>query len=520
MEDPLRRQARAAPDAPALEWRDGSWRYGELDAAADRVARGLAPLSRETAEAGRTPVVAAFLPATPAGVAALHGVPRAGAALAPLHLGWTDPELAFCLARLRPAAVLATEETEAAAARTAAGVAVLRLEEAATDGPGGEAGGKGTLEGRYGALEPHGEERDARERRLAHPHRRPGTRRSAGLHSILATSGSSGRPKLVMLSPANHLASARAAIRRLALGPGDRWLASLPFAHVGGLALALRAAVAGCALVLRERFDPEEWNHLFETGAATHASLVPTMLRRLLAARSGRPAPPGARCLLLGGAPTDPALLEEALDLGWPLALTYGLTEAASQVATAPPELVRRKPGTAGPPLEGLRLRLSPEGEIRVRGPVVTAGYWDEPAEERLAEGWLRTGDLGRVDPEGHLWVAGRTDSRIVTGGVNVDPAEVEAVLLSHPAVREAVVVGVPDPEWGERVAAAVEPAAPDAVEGPALEALCRERLAGPKRPRRWTFLEKLPRTATGKPDREAVRRLFQTGRPEAGRGA
>lgn len=506
--DPVRVRAREAPGAAAVEWSDGSWSYAELDAAADRLAAALRPRVAAAArhapsgpgeagpgdapgEAGagegdagvapKPPVVAAFLPPTPEAVATIHGVPRAGAALAPLHADWTESELAAVLSRLRPAVLLPAAEAG-----------------------GGAESPLGAGRAGLGAVGPaHAREAEGG------PTAAPGG--PATIHTVVATSGSSGRPRLVALTAGNHLASARAAIRRLGLGPGDRWLASLSFAHVGGLAMALRAPVAGSSLVLRGRFEADAWSKVFDEGGITHASLVPTMLRRILARRGDRRAPRSLACLLLGGAAADPALLEEALDRGWPVALTYGLTEAASQVATAPPERVRRKPGTVGPPVPGTELRVE-EGEILVRGPTVMAGYWDERADN-LVDGWLRTGDLGRLDGEGDLWVVGRRSARIVTGGVNVDPFEVEAVLATHPGVRDAVVVGVRDPDWGERVVAAVEPASPAGRPDElarALEALCRGRLAGAKRPKGIRVLDRLPRTPTGKADRDAVRRRLE----------
>jgi O-succinylbenzoic acid--CoA ligase len=250
-----------------------------------------------------------------------------------------------------------------------------------------------------------------------------------------------------------------------------------------------------------------------------------------------------------------------ALERGWPLHPTYGLTEAASQVATATPDEVRERPGTVGRPLDGVEVRIR-EGEIQVRGPTVAAGYLGraraagavvregrtiprqgEPALEPVpgrapsagdedggdegggapgqpplvdSDGWLATGDAGELDDEGFLRVTGRLSARIVTGGVTVDPAEVERVLRSHPEVRDACVVGMPDEEWGERVVAAValDPDAPEADRGPPLDEAALavwfgDRLAPPKRPRLVRFVEKLPRNASGKVDRPAVRALF-----------
>ena len=212
--------------------------------------------------------------------------------------------------------------------------------------------------------------------------------------------------------------------------------------------------------------------------------------------------PDSLRCLLIGGAHAKTELLEEALALGLPLALTYGLTEATSQVATAPPGLVASKPGTVGRPLPGVDLRISGTGEILVRGPTVAPGLEAE-------DGWLHTGDLGHVDGEGDLWVTGRLIHRIISGGVNVDPAEVEAVLRTHPGLEEVAVVGVPDPKWGERVVAALVPDGKTEDLPHQLDRIAKAVLSPAKRPRDYRFLEALPRNVNGKVDRARIRSLF-----------
>jgi O-succinylbenzoic acid--CoA ligase len=204
------------------------------------------------------------------------------------------------------------------------------------------------------------------------------------------------------------------------------------------------------------------------------------------------------------------------LDLRYPISLTYGLTEAASQVCTAPPALVREKPGTVGWPLKGVEVRIDEaSGEILVRGPTVSAGYAGGDAPMADGRGWLATGDVGHVDGDGHLWVMGRLSDRIVTGGINVDPAEVAARLALDPAVEEVVVVGVPDEEWGQLVAAVVVPRG----QGPAPEPEeLMERwnatLSSSMKPRLVRLVAELPRNASGKVDRPAVRALFGAATP------
>ncbi len=223
----------------------------------------------------------------------------------------------------------------------------------------------------------------------------------------------------------------------------------------------------------------------------TLASLVATTLARLLDAGLEQPA--ALRCALTGGGPVPPALRERALQAGVPVALTYGLTETASQATTLPAAALDDPAHTAGPPLFCTRLRIAADGEIMLAGPTVARSA-------ELHDGWLATGDLGRLDERGWLQVLGRKADTIVTGGENVAPAEVEAVLEAHPQVLEAGVVGRPHEEWGEMVAAWIVAAPGAAVDWDDLVAHCRAHLAPYKIPKEFDRSgEPLPRTASGK---------------------
>ncbi|HSL83096.1 MAG TPA: AMP-binding protein, partial [Thermoanaerobaculia bacterium] len=321
----------------------------------------------------------------------------------------------------------------------------------------------------------------------------------------------------------NHLASAAASAFNLGVRPDDDWLCPLPLAHGGGLAVLLRSLLYGTAVTLLDGFDPAAVAERLRSGAVTHASLVPTKLRRLLEAAPGDEPPssqtsPRLRAVLLGGGPVEPDLVARALVRGLPVLGTYGMTETASQVATVPPEAAAWKPGAAGPPLPGAEIEVRTEagepaapgetGEIHVRGPMVSAAAAEASG---AAGGWLATGDLGRLDGDGFLWVEGRRDAEVVPGGENVSAREVEAVLRKHPAVADCAVVGLPDPEWGQVVAAAVVPRGPEAP--PAADALaahCRKRLAPFKVPKRWHIVDELPRTPSGKPAAAEIRRLLE----------
>jgi o-succinylbenzoate---CoA ligase len=312
---------------------------------------------------------------------------------------------------------------------------------------------------------------------------------------VVHTSGTSGPGKPVELTYGNWLWSALGSGVALGVDRNERWLCALPLAHVGGLSILLRSAIYGTTAVVHERFDTARvLTELMDGAGPTLVSLVPTTLARLLDA--GLEHPPHLRCALVGGGPVPPALATRAREAGVPVAQTYGLTEAASQVTTA-------RPGDpqpdAGPPLFCTRVDIADSGEIIVRGPTVAP-------RAAAPDGWLATGDLGTLDAEGRLTVTGRLADTIVTGGENVSPAEVEAVLEQHPAVAEALVFGRPDPEWGEAVVARVVLAGGAETSPDALRRHCAGQLANFKIPKEISFAAVLPRTPTGKLLRRDVR--------------
>jgi len=334
---------------------------------------------------------------------------------------------------------------------------------------------------------------------------------ASGAQVILWTSGTSGVPRGVALSFDNLCASTAAVGDRLGSSVDDVWLASLSIAHVGGLALVTRAFMTGGAVFAAGAFDVELASQLIDGRQLTHVSLVPTQLLRLLDHRAAGP-PPSFRCALIGGAHAPTDLVARALDAGWPISLTYGMTEMSSQVATSPPAHVRAKPGALGKPLEGVELKIDGGGEILLRGRTRAIGYVGGDEAIADADGWYHTGDLGYVDDDGDLWVTGRRIDRIVSGGVTVDALEVEEALRAHPAVADACVTGVSDAEWGEVVGACVVPVG-DEFDLDAVEESLRERLSAAKRPRLWWIENELPLNANGKVDRARVRALLELGR-------
>ena len=315
------------------------------------------------------------------------------------------------------------------------------------------------------------------------------------VHCRVMTSGTSGRPRPIELTYGNHLWSAVGSAFNLGVDPSDRWLCCLPLYHVSGLEIVMRSVIYGTRAVVHDGFAVESVAEALERDGVTLMSVVTTQLTRLLEAGVDLSWP---RAILVGGGPVPLEVLEEAIGRDAAVVQTYGLTETASQVTTLAPEEARRKLGSAGRPLLTTHLRIQ-DGEILVQGPVVAPGCADE-------DGWLHTGDLGRIDDEGFLYVEDRLGDLIVSGGENVVPAEVEEVLLRHPDVADAAAVGRADAEWQEAVEAVVV-LRDGAAAGPAeLRRHCAESLAGYKVPKRFEFVSELPRTDSGKLLRQALR--------------
>lgn len=330
------------------------------------------------------------------------------------------------------------------------------------------------------------------------------------IHVIVATSGSTGAPKGVMLSGKNIEAAVLASRKRLPLAPGDLWLACLPMLHIGGVSILHRCVEAGATALVHEGFDERKvWDDI-RYGNVTHVSLVPSMLARLLDVAG--PPPLGLRHVLIGGAALSEALAERALAAGWPIAVSYGMSETGSQAATLP-ELPRGwRLGEVGHPLDGFAVR--PVEEVKgiarfcVKGPAVMAGYLNPELlpGDGLDDGWFLTNDLGRIEDDGSLTVLGRADDVIVTSGEKVHPLVVEAVLGRLEGIAEVAAVGRPDAVWGEVVVAVVAGnVPPDEV-----QAYANSHLSGPYRPREIRRIDALPRNAMGKIDRPALKKWIK----------
>jgi o-succinylbenzoate---CoA ligase len=303
--------------------------------------------------------------------------------------------------------------------------------------------------------------------------------------TVMHTSGTTSEPKRVELTYGNWMANAQGSAAALGVDPDERWLCAMPLTHVGGLSILIRSLIYATTAVLHRGFDTEAVlaELMSPERRITMVSLVPTMLARLLDA--GLTRPPTLRWALVGGGPIDPSLLQRAARAGVAVAPTYGMTETCSQAFTF------------GLPLHGVDA-ITSKGELLVRGPMVAPGSLSD-------DGWLHTGDLAEFDGDG-LRIVGRKSNTIITGGENVAPEEVEAVLLSHPDVADAAVVGRADPEWGEAVVGLVVLRNGGALDAEAMRSFCRERLAGFKVPKALEIVDGLPRTSSGKLLRRELR--------------
>ena len=320
--------------------------------------------------------------------------------------------------------------------------------------------------------------------------------------AIVLTSGTTGEPRAAVLSRGALIASAAASAANLGWQDDDGWLLAMPIARVGGLSVLTRCLIARRAVVLASGFDAAQLPAFVGRHPVTLASLVPTMLARVLDAHPQWTPPAHLRAVLIGGAAAPAKLLERAARRRVPIVITYGCTETCSQVVATPYELrFEAARCGAGRPLPGAEVRVT-GGHIEVRGPMRMAGYAGEPPLDPQA--WFDTGDLGEFDTDGFLHVKARAGDLIISGGANVYPAEVEQALEAFPGITAAGVFGVADETWGEIVAATIvidgEP-----IDERELAAFLRARLSPQKLPRRICEVPALPHTAAGKLDRAAL---------------
>ncbi|MCY4073579.1 MAG: o-succinylbenzoate--CoA ligase [Chloroflexi bacterium] len=486
--DWLSARLRTTPQKAFLHVEAETYSFADMD----RLARATAAFIKGRAHVGAGDHVALFMRNGPASVLSLLALMRLGAVIVPLNTRLTAEELEWQIKNSGCTLLICERDGEAIARAVADAVLVF---------PG--------LANLAAA-----DDADA-----------PDAPRDIDLNrdfAIIHTSGTSGRPKAAILTYNNIFQSALGSAFRLGLLPDDHWLCILPTYHVGGLSIILRSLIYGTAVELSpmKRFDVDAVNRLLTERPISLISLVPTMLSRLLDAKKG-PWNPRFRLVLLGGEATPVELVSRCLAERIPIAPSYGLSEAASQVATAAPDLMVAKPQSVGKPLLFTELRVLDErgdnaapgkpGEIIVKGPQVMRGYYNDSAatERSLRAGWLYTGDIGSLDHDGDLVVLQRREDLILSGGENIYPAEVEKALREHPAIEEAVAVGLEDAKWGQRVAAAIQLRDGRDLSEDAIFAFARSMLASYKIPREIRFISAFPRTSSGKIQRREVRKLF-----------
>jgi acyl-CoA synthetase (AMP-forming)/AMP-acid ligase II len=339
---------------------------------------------------------------------------------------------------------------------------------------------------------------------------------------VLFTSGTTSRPKAVELSHNNLTSYVTGTVEFASAAPDDAALVCVPPYHIAGVGAALSNLYAGRRVVYLRRFDPREWVRLVREERITTATVVPTMLDRIVSVLESEPTElPTLRNLAYGGSKVALPLVRKALDLlpGVGFVNAYGLTETSSTIAVLTPEdhrtahgatdeAVARRLGSVGRPVPGVEVQIRGEdgtvlgpgetGELFVRGPQVS-GRYTGIGSVLDAEGWFPTKDVAMVDADRYLFIGGRSDDTIIRGGENIAPSEVEDVLAEHPAVRDVAVVGLDDPEWGQIIVAVVVPA-PGATPGvEELREFARKTLRGSRTPDRIVFREQLPTTSTGK---------------------
>ena len=345
------------------------------------------------------------------------------------------------------------------------------------------------------------------------------------------TSGTTGRPKGVILSHRNVATHARAAMRELAIGPADVWGHIAPLFHLADAWATFAVTLAGGSHCCLARFEPSAALDLMRREGVTLTNLVPTMLQRMLVClESGAPTPANLRLLLSGGAPIAPSVVGRILErFGCDYVQTYGLTETSPYLTLSrlgpaerrlPREAQLARLARAGQAFEAVAVEVvrsdgSPVGaddqevgEVRAQGATVSPGYWRNEAETRKAhrDGWFYTGDLAALDEAGSIRIVDRSKDVILSGGETIYSIEVENAVLEHPAVLECAVFGLPDDDLGERVAAAIVLRPESTLDAAALVAHCRARIAGFKLPRTIRFLPDLPRTGSGKISKRALR--------------
>lgn len=340
--------------------------------------------------------------------------------------------------------------------------------------------------------------------------------------TVMYTSGTTGSPKGVKQTYGNHFWSATGSALNLGLREEDCWLLAVPIFHISGLSILMRSVVYGMRVIIHKRFEADDVHQDLMKRNVTIVSVVSAMLSALLERLGPSNYPSSFRCMLVGGGPVPKSMLKECQEKAIPVYQTYGMTETCSQIVTLSPDFAISKLGSAGKPLFPCQLKIVQEGqeaapgetgEIVVKGPNVTPGYYNrvEATKDSIQDGWFYTGDLGYLDEEGFLFVVDRRSDLIISGGENVYPAEIEAVLVSHPLIKEAGVTGVHDERWGQVPIGFVVGNQPGMMDKEELFSFMKIRLAGYKVPKELYMVEELPRNASSKLMRRELLKLIST---------
>ena len=338
--------------------------------------------------------------------------------------------------------------------------------------------------------------------------------------TIMYTSGTTGFPKGVIQTYGNHWWSAMGSMLNLGLQAEDKWLCTLPLFHISGLSILYKSVIYGMSIILHKQFCEKAANKAILEQGVTIMSVVTATLNRLMYELGEKNYPVSFRCMLLGGGPAPLTLLEKCHDKGIPVFQTYGMTETASQISTLSPQYSFEKVGSAGKALFPSQLKIVKDGkealsneigEILVKGPNVTIGYAhrSEATKQAFDDGWLKTGDMGYCDEEGFLYVVDRRSDLIISGGENIYPAEIENILMKHPAIFEAGITGVEDERWGQVAAAFIVLHENEQADLQSILEHCRKYLATYKIPKYIYIVDELTRNSANKLVRKDLKKLI-----------
>lgn len=319
--------------------------------------------------------------------------------------------------------------------------------------------------------------------------------------SIMYTSGTTGRPKGVLQTFGNHFYSAVSSALNLGLSSADKWLCVAPIFHISGFSIIMRGLIYGMTVRLVEKFRAEELERILANETVTIMSVVPFMLKKLIQQQNKTNTHYNSafRCMLLGGGTIDRETLEACLQRSIPVVQCYGMTETCSQIVALRSADALLKLGSVGQPLFSTQLKLSKDGEILLKTPALTPGYLNLPDKlpSKMIDGWYRTGDIGHLDKEGYLYIDGRADEMLISGGENIFPQEVEHVYQRYPQINEVAVVGQNDSVWGQVPVAFV--VSDRRLSPTKLMNYGYEHLARYKVPQHYIFVSELPKNASGK---------------------